>query len=268
MKRRDTVFWGLGVLLLSLMISCGDKPTPEPIHPVLRVRIHHTVDGEPIVFDQLRYENEAGNPYLVSEIQYFLSDLALHYKGGETVMLNEENPFHYVDTDLTYTLSWPVTDPLKEGVIEGVSLRLGFRDAVNESFMFPDPPERDMFWPEHLGGGYHYMKLNGKWIPADGSHANLPFNFHLGRGQLYDSLGTVTAYVDNSMPFAFQGLSHPLKEGDTLFLDLTMQVENWFRNPHAYDHDAWGGFIMSNQEAMRCAVENSHDVFNLSLTTL
>ena len=29
--------------------------------------------------------------------------------------------------------------------------------------MFVNPPEVNMMWPDVLGGGYHYLMLNGKW---------------------------------------------------------------------------------------------------------
>ena len=55
-----------------------------------------------------------------------------------------------------------------------------------------------MFWPEMLGGGYHYMKMNMIW--SDTSALN-PFNMHLGIGQIYSSLepnvDSITGFVPN-----------------------------------------------------------------------
>lgn len=269
MKKSNPLFWIVMIMMAGVMISassCGDTPPePEVKQPVLKILFHHTIDNNSITFDQSLYTNEAGNPYLINEIQYFITDLSFHYNDGSQIAANTWEPFHYVDTDLEYSMNWTVPDTIKAGTITGLSFTLGFRDEVNESFMFVNPPERDMFWPEYLGGGYHYMKLNGKWEPADNSFPNLPFDFHVGPGQIYDTSGVITQFIDNSMPFEFENVSCEMINGDTTIIAITMNVENWFKNPNAYDHDVWGGYIMNNQEAMYVAVENSHDVFTITV---
>ncbi len=256
----------LGTIFFSAS-SCSETPPfkPQEKSPVLKIIFNHTIDGEPITFDKSIYVNDAGNPYLINEIQYFVTELTFLYDNGNEVIADSWKPFHYVDTDLDNTMNWTIPDTLLEGNVTALHLRLGFRDEVNESFMFVNPPERDMFWPEYLGGGYHYMKLNGKWEPADGSFPNLPFDFHVGRGQIYDNGGVITGFVDNSMEITFEDISFSLKNDDTTTIAITMQVDNWFQNPHSYNHDVWGGYIMNNQEAMQLAVDNSHDVFILSV---
>ena len=118
-----------------------------------------------------------------------------------------------------------------------------------------------MFWPEYLGGGYHYLKLNGKWV--DESSELLPFNFHLGIGQFYDDEGTVTGFIQNFFDITLQNSSFTLADGENKAIDLVMEVDNWFRTPHTYDHNTWGGDIMQKQEAMALGCENGHDVFSV-----
>jgi hypothetical protein len=66
--------------------------------------------------------------------------------------------------------------------------------------MYVNPPEVNMFWPEVLGGGYHYLMINGKWI--DNNNQSKIYNFHLGRGQLYKgnviNVDSIYGFVDNS----------------------------------------------------------------------
>ncbi len=40
-----------------------------------------------------------------------------------------------------------------------------------------------------------------------------------------------------------------------------MNLENWFQQPHVYNHDEFGGDIMQKQEAMQIAKENGWNVF-------
>ena len=132
--------------------------------------------------------------------------------------------------------------------------------------MFVNPPEKDMFWPEYLGGGYHSMKLYGKWIPAGQTIQTSPFDFHLGRGQIYYSYpDSITGFIDNDFTVSLPASAFDVSAGETLTVGITMHIENWFKNPHVYDHDVYGGYIMQNQEAMQKVRENGHDVFSFNL---
>jgi len=131
--------------------------------------------------------------------------------------------------------------------------------------MFLNPPERDMFGPEFLGGGYYYMKLNGKWL-AENNEVK-PFNFHLGIGQIYSGgviePDSITGFIQNYFEVELPESSFTIAAGETKYFELRMNVENWFENPHIYDHDEWGGDIMQKQDAMKEACENGEtDVFS------
>jgi hypothetical protein len=42
-----------------------------------------------------------------------------------------------------------------------------------------------------------------------------------------------------------------------------MNLESWFKGPHNWDFNGWGGDIMQNQAAMAVGCENGMDVFSL-----
>ena len=44
-----------------------------------------------------------------------------------------------------------------------------------------------------------------------------------------------------------------------------MNVENWFKNPHTYDHNYWGSHIMQKQDAMHMLKENGWNVFDMKI---
>ncbi|NOY49758.1 MAG: hypothetical protein GXO88_04225, partial [Chlorobi bacterium] len=50
--------------------------------------------------DTFRYVNGAGNKYMISEIQYFISDIKLINKQGDTVLLDKNEDIHYIDSDI------------------------------------------------------------------------------------------------------------------------------------------------------------------------
>jgi hypothetical protein len=99
-----------------------------------------------------------------------------------------------------------------------------------------------------------------------------PFNFHLGIGQLYadGSMNTdsITGFVQNYFDVELPNSAFSISDGDTLQFEIRMNVENWFQNPHIWDHNYWGGMIMQNQEAMKTACENGkEDVFSFEKIT-
>ena len=50
-------------------------------------------------------------------------------------------------------------------------------------------------------------------------------------------------------------------------LDLTMIIDNWFRNPNLYDFNEYGSHIMQNQAAQQALRENGNDVFRIGKPT-
>ena len=233
-------------MLTLLMAACTDRNK----HGDLTLVVSHEVDGQPLVTDTLCYMTEAGNRFLVTEIQWFLSDLELCDTQGQWVTLGD---VFYFDTNL------PERQAIRFEAVPAATYRtlrftFGMNDANNLTGRFSNPPERDMFWPEPLGGGYHYMKLNGKFLDGNGNLA--PMNIHLGRGQNAD----FTEFYDNSFIVEIP-IELTIIENDDNALNLVMIIDNWFRDPHVYDINAFGSAIMQNQEAQQTLKENGHNVF-------
>jgi len=252
------------LVVLSTFLGCDKKEQPAPKAAKINFHFSHYNNGEPQLFDTMKYVNAAGNHYLVNEIQYFISDVRLHFNDATVQLLNGWKDIHYVDTDLPATQTWQVFDELKTGNVEKIVFTFGISAAKNNSLMFVNPPERDMFWPEVLGGGYHYLKLNGKWLTTGGQI--FPFNFHLGIGQIYAGgivhVDSITGFVQNHFDVELPGSSFSIIEGEIINAEIRMNVDNWFRNPNIYDHNYWGGDIMQKQAAMHLGCENGqHDVF-------
>jgi hypothetical protein len=220
-----------------------------------------------LMFDTLIYTNEAGNSYLISEIQYFISYVTFFKSDGSVIVADQWDPIHYVDTDIPETWDWAIGDNFPAGDYDSLVFTFGIPDEKNISFMFVNPPERDMFWPEYLGGGYHSMKLNGKWLEAGQTIQTTPFDFHIGRGQIYEAYpDSIIGFVPNDFQVTLLKSGFRLIDSSTYGLWLSMDVGKWFKEPHVFDFDEWGGYIMQNQDAMQIAKENGANVFTVRLT--
>ena len=239
-------------VLIFLAASCNT-------HEKGRIEIHftHTVDGNPVQLNKLIYTNAAGNQYQVDEIKYFISKLILLDEEGRSVKIVQNNGIHYVDCSLPNTLHWKIDD-IPEGNYIAVSFVFGLDESDNISNRFVNPPESNFSWPQPLGGGYHYMQINGFFLNKEDKTTNM--TIHTGIGQIRDEEEQTTEFVHNhftvSLPVSFFVCTD-----NTIFLTLNMEVQHWFDTPNLYDFNEFGSGIMQNQKAQQMLKENGENVF-------
>ena len=253
------------ILIAAILIGC-DSASEQNGNGNLMVQFEHRVDNSSAAYDMMIYENVAGNNYEISEIQWFISDLVLMGKDGAEFQIAGDDWIHYVDTDLESTLNWAISGNIKAGEYTGIKFTFGIKGEKNIPDMFTDPPESNMMWPYHMGGeegGYHYMKLNGFWMNEEVDRT--PFNFHIGVGQIYDEENNITGFVQNWFETLLSVSGFEVTDGGISELSIIMNIENWFTEPHDYDHDVYGGKIMNNQEAMGKIKENGYNVFTVEV---
>lgn len=225
-----------------LVISCAKKEE----NGFVDICVDYSVNNEPLITDTLCYTNEAGNEFLVTEIQWFVSKWELQDEQGRWIASDR---IFYIDTNIPESQTLRM-DSIPIGKYKKVRFTFGLDESDNLSGRFSDPPESNMFWPEQLGGGYHYMKLNGKFVNEAGQL--VPLNIHLGRLHEEDNHFTVQLPIDFS-----------ITENTENQLHLTMIIDNWFRSPNLYDFNEYGSAIMENPTAQRVLKENGNDVFTI-----
>ena len=244
----------MGIMVL---FSCKENPPTPEVEPInLVLNFLHNVE-----MDTIQYINAAGNPYSVSEIQYFISDVFLYKENGDKILLDAWDDIHYVDTDIPETSSYNIEGAVEPGNYIGLGFTFGINEIKNQSMLFVNPPESFMFWPEYLGGGFHYLKLNGKWLDQDGN--TKVYNFHLGIGQEYNEEGEIIGFIQNYFEIEFNINTFTVEAGQSIRAEILMDVNKWFTSPHDFDFNVWGGDIMQNQEAMNIGCENGFDVFSV-----
>lgn len=253
------------ILVSTLFVfSCHKE---KPIEPTPTVPVDHghvvlnftfNVDGLPLVTDSMMYTNAAGNPYQVTNVQYFVSDVILHKSDGTSKLITSKS-IYYIDSDISSTLTWSMSDEIPVGSYTSVSFTFGIDSEKNISNIFVNPPENAMFWPEPLGGGYHMMKLNGKY--KDTSNIVRNFNTHLGIGRVIS--GSDTTFVQNYFGASLPSSSFTMIKDATKEIQIVMNIDSWYKTPNVYDHNTYGQDIMQNQTAMGKIVQNGFDVFTI-----
>ena len=266
MYKRE-ILWILvsGILLFS---ACKKDNSAEATLGSGKIKINfiHTIGMQAVKLDTNCYINEAGNHYELTDIMYFISDVKFYSHFG-TAFLISIQPSHYTNIRLPSTLSWNIIDAVPAGIYDSISFIFGLNEIRNHSNAFVNPPETNMAWPDMLGGGYHYMMLNGKWLNPQNIAS--PFNFHIGIGQIYTDtvnydVNTITAFVQNYFKVSLPLSSLQITNNNTSTITLNMAIDSWFKTPHTWDHNYWGGSMMQNQRALQCIKENGFDVFSVN----
>jgi len=253
-------------LMVFVLVSCKKSDdTPEEVNPgSMSFRFDHHVNGQSLRLDTLIYTNAAGNHFKVTDLQYFVSDLILHRKDGITLSILTRDGIHYIDERLPETKTWQPEEQIAAGEYDSLRMTFGINEVKNVSNRFPNPPERDMAWPDILGGGYHYMKMNMMW-KSDTMSQPMPFMFHLGIGQIYSGVtpdpDSITGYVQNyftvNLPLSFM-----VGNGEPKEITITMDIDQWFGAEEVFDFTQYPMMIMQDQPAMEKGCRNGRHAFS------
>ena len=203
---------------------------------------------------------------MIRNINWFISEIRLLEEATtDPNSVNENNSFSFGRIILYADAKSDIYNKARFADIDGgnfkaIMFTFGLPDKENISDRYPEPPRCDMAIPKDAGGGYHYMKLDAEWLSENDTLK--PMNFYLGRGPIYDQ-GNVVGTVDNSFRVIIP-VHFTIDNSNSPVIQITMNVEDWFRNPNIINFDTYGEEIMFNQSAIRAACENGTDVFSIS----
>lgn len=198
-----------------------------------------------IVYDTIMYQHPLGYDFSVATLKFFISDLKLYMDNGDSLVLQGAHYFNSKEGPTSIEI-W--NQEIPDGVFTGLGFDFGLNENYNYSGLFTNPPESLMEWPIPMGGGYHYMKFEGK----------------------FDSLGTIKNFnlhtgALNGIPYYFHvSLDHNFIINDgNINIQLKMNLENWLQQPNIFDFNVFGSAIMGNSTAQMALMENGIDVFSI-----
>lgn len=239
----------LTFLCISIFIlsSC----TSEDQNITITLNFSHNWDGVPITnqdFNTIKFTNENGEQISIEKLRYLISNISL---------LGLKN-YHLVNFSENYGTSINVSD-LTEGTYT-LSFRFGFSDEDNIDGAYKDLNSVSFNVPGMLGGGYHYMQFDGKYI--DNKDEEAGFNYHSIRA------------VDKTDPdnLKFEDTSFDVNLG-TITVSNNMKVEvkvnlaEWFKNPNTWNLNELNTILMPNFDAQKIMSANGKSVFSLGEVT-
>lgn len=239
---RTLCFSAIILFLSGPLWRCQPEKINTPVGNV-NFSINYKVGSKNCILDSLMYVNAAGNAFDVHHLEYYISDLVLIGADGSRITRND---IFYIN----------LRDPLSNQItVSNVALKqytglrflIGLNADTNRTGVLPPLHHNlNMFWPDPMGGGYHFLKFEGHFL--DSTNNLLGYALHLG---------TNTCLVNVIINQDFT-LSEP-----NSIMTLTMDLSEWFYNPYTYDLNA-SSYIMGNQEAMKKIAANGTNVFSIN----
>lgn len=229
----------------------------EPDKYNLTINMVNKVNGNDLVLNttNLPYSNEAGQDFKVTRLRYLISDIAFHKADGSCFTIDE---YHFVDATDSTTFVFSPTTAVPEGEYTSISFNFGFDLENNVSNIYADLNSVSFKWPEMLGGGYHFMQLEGVY---DSSGTERTFLTHMGTARNMNV--TPTTYEDNHFE-AKPANSAITIAGDRAF-DIEMNVEEWYKNPYTWDFNVYPRGIMPQYDPQRKLNLNGPSVFTVNI---
>lgn len=224
-----------------LLFSCSKSD--DSVDPVsVTFSFSHFFDGEFITDSNFTssFQTAGSTQITLTRVRYVISDIKLTHENGQVINLKEYN---LVDVGNGTGFSFTTTESIAPGRYTSVSFRFGFSEEDNGTGVYPDLTGVNFDVPTMLGGGYHYMQMDGTYI--DVNNQTSPFNYHaISAINMAD--GTPQR-EDTSFEIDL-GAAVIDPESNTTFA-VSVDLAGWFNNPGIWSLDLWDVMLMGNYQA-------------------
>lgn len=251
------------VLLLSLLfvaVSCsnndddGNDPVDDgPAEVNYRATLTFTQNwgGTEVTnqdYNSTVFTNDFGTELQITRLRYLVSRVELINANNERFPLTDYQLIDLGNPNTNVVLP-PIEIPA--GAYR-VAFVYGFNEEDNVSNQYSDLNTVLWNWPEDLGGGYHFLQMDGNYnVNSD----PLPFNYHNGTAR--QSEGN---FVANHVVFDFPQLT---AVGTDVEVEIAMDLSEWFKDPNQWNLNEWNTDLMGNFDAQRDMNANSGSVFSV-----
>ena len=251
----------VGIIGFALLVGCSsndDAPVIQNVAP--QFTFTQEWDGQEITnpdYEITEYVNANGEVLMISKLVYLVSDFTFTNTNGEVF---EATDYNLIDARNGTGITFTPAVQLPEGTYT-VSFTYGFDDEDNQDGAYPDLNVADGSWnvPAPLGGGYHYMRLEGEY--TNSSRQLVGFQFH-----------NIRANRSNETPVFTQDTSIEVDLGQIDIrtgtnVEVEMNVAEWFKNPNQWDLNVLFEALMPNYDAQIMMNQNGQNVFGLGAVT-
>ncbi|WP_055442174.1 MbnP family protein [Lacinutrix himadriensis] len=217
----------------------------------------HSWNDTPVTnsdFNSIQFTNANGEEMSIEKLRYLVSNIRFEKANGE---IQNTSGYFLIDVTNDVNLFFQPYTPIPKGEYTNVIFTFGFNNEDNYSETYTDLNSESWNVPDMLGGGYHYMQLEGKFI--DNTATETGYAYHAIRA------------VDNSDPdnLLFQDTFIDVELGPVsitkdLTFNINMNIAEWFKNPNLWDLNTLHNMMMPNFNAQVMMFQNGQNVFSLT----
>lgn len=231
-------------------------PTPTPsTSAAVTITFTHDFDGTTVTnndFNNIQYTNLFGNQMSVSKLRYLISDIRFYKSNGDSVVVDGYN---LIDLTVAGSETYALGN-VSHDTYTGIGFIIGFDENDNISNQYPDLNAVNWNWPAGLGGGYHYMQLEGKYIDSNSDTASYAYHYGIAR----DTNVTPTVFEPNYTLAQIGGVTIA---GSSVNIEIKMNIAEWFKNTYTWDLNVYNTMLMPNYDAQILMKQNAPSVFSL-----
>ncbi len=241
--------------ILLTLLSCNSNDDSES-QASITFNFSHKWDTTEITntdFNTIRYTNANGDLLSITKLRYLISKISFQKDNEEIFVLDGYN---LVDVTNNTNLSFTPTTTIPVGTYNNVTFTFGFNNEDNTDGAYTDLNSVSWNVPAMIGGGYHYMQLEGKFI--DQTSTETGYAYHAIRA--VDNSGATPVFQDT---FFNVNLGEVIISQNTT-LNIAMNIAEWFKTPNTWDLNTLNNMLMPNFNAQVMMFENGQNVFSLS----
>ncbi|WP_439129933.1 MbnP family protein [Polaribacter sp.] len=235
------------VFITLTFYGCKQQTDCCVMPPSVNIIFTHNWDGTPITeqdFNQFKFTNANGEKLSIERLRYLVSNISLNGNKNYFLVNVGENSGQEI------TIS-DIADSNKK-----LTFTFGFKDEDNIDGVYQFLNSVNFNVPPELGGGYHYMQFDGKYLDINNQETG--FNYHAIRA------------VDKTDPdnLIFEDTSFEVDLGRIEFkenatIEIKVNIAEWFKNPNTWNLNELNTVLMPNFEAQKLMSANGKSVFSL-----
>lgn len=205
-------------------------------------------------FSSLQYTNQNGDLLSVTKLRYMVSDVRFYLANGDSVMIDG---YHLIDVSSSSTFNYVLPSRLAEGEYVGIGMAFGMGETDNISGAHVDLNAASWSWPVMLGGGYHFMQLEGRFVDVAADTSS--YAYHMGVAR--EITPTDTIFHPNH--FVVQLPNSEFSVAGEMNIEVKMNIAEWFKNPNMWDLNTYSSMLMQDYDAQVMMNQNGRNCFEV-----
>lgn len=242
--------------LTFILVACTSDTTDSISQSNVSFNFLHSWDSAPITnadFNTIKFTNANGEKLSIERLRYLISNITLTTQNNESIVLNAYN---LIDVTNNQNLMVKPENSIPSGTYSNVAFTFGFNNKDNYlENGYVDLNSASFNVPAMLGGGYHYMQFDGKFL--NNLNQEQGFNYHAIRA--VDNPGNPSFPMDTF----FKVNLGPITIKTNTVVTIEMNIAEWFKSPNTWNLNNLNQMLMPNSTAQIMMFENGQNVFSL-----